>query len=215
VGDDGIALKSGSGADGIRVGLPTRNVVVRKCTVEDAHGGIVMGSETAGGIHDVLAEDCLFDGTDRGIRIKTRRGRGGAIHSLTFRNLTMKRNLCPLAINMFYRCGAENQTELFSQDALPVTDTTPSIRGITVTNVHAVGCRASAGFIAGLPEMPITGLALRDCTFETDEASDARPDESDMFLGVPPVSTKSFRVLNAAEPVFEKVTVKGPKRAFI
>ena len=63
VGDDGIVIKSGSGDDGIRVGKPCRRITVRGCTVEDGHGGIVIGSETAAGIFDVLAEDCLFRGT--------------------------------------------------------------------------------------------------------------------------------------------------------
>ena len=58
-------------------------------------------------------------------------------------------------------------------------------------------------------------LLLKDCVFETDEASDASPDESDMFLGVPPVNTKSFRILNATKPILENVTVKGPAQAFI
>ncbi len=77
VGDDAIALKSGSGADGIRVGIPTRNVAIARCTVQRAHGGIVVGSETAAGIYQVSGTDCTFIDTDRGIRIKTRRGRGG------------------------------------------------------------------------------------------------------------------------------------------
>jgi polygalacturonase len=215
VGDDGIALKSGSGPDGLRVGRPTAHVVVRNCVVNDAHGGIVIGSETAGGIADVLAEDCTFSGTDRGIRVKTRRGRGGTISGLTFRNLTMERNLCPLAINMFYRCGADNCPELFVQTPQPLTDVTPAIQDITVEHVRATGCRASAGFVAGLPERPITGLTITDCVFETDETAAASPDESDMYLGVPPVNVKSFRVLNAAAPVFTNVTVRGPGQAFL
>jgi polygalacturonase len=77
VGDDGIAIKSGSGEDGIRINRPSRNITVKGCTVEDGHGGVVIGSETAAGIDTVKVMDCRFEGTDRGIRIKTRRGRGG------------------------------------------------------------------------------------------------------------------------------------------
>jgi polygalacturonase len=215
VGDDGIVLKSGSGEDGIRVNAPTSNVLVRNCTVKDGHGGIVIGSETAGGIFDVTVEDCVFAGTDRGIRIKTRRGRGGHIHNLSFRNLTMENNLCPLAINMFYRCGANLTDGFFVQDPLPAGVTTPSIKNITISQVRASGCRASAGFIAGLPESPIENLTIHSCEFSTDETSPASPDESDMFLGLPPVQGKSFRVLNVKEPDFSDITVTGPREAFI
>jgi polygalacturonase len=215
VGDDGIVLKSGSGEDGLRVNAPTSNVAVRNCTVKDGHGGIVIGSETAGGIFDVTVEDCVFAGTDRGIRIKTRRGRGGRIRNLSFHNLTMENNLCPLAINMFYRCGAKLSDGFFVQDPLQVGAATPSIKNITISRIRASGCRASAGFIAGLPESPIENLTIRSCEFFTDETSPASPEESDMFLGLPPVQGKSFRVLNVKEPEFSDITITGPQEAFI
>ncbi len=216
VGDDGIALKSGSGADGVRVNRSTSGVTVRNCTVGDGHGGIVIGSETAGGIHDVLAEDCVFTGTDRGIRIKTRRGRGGDISGLVFRNLVMEKNLCPLSVNMYYRCGADPADPvLFSLEAEAVTAVTPRIHGITVTGLRATGCRASAGFIVGLPEHPVEDLVLDDCVIATDETSSVSPDEADMFLGLPPVTGKGIRIRNAGDPVFSNVTVTGPAEPFI
>ncbi|GAB1483239.1 glycoside hydrolase family 28 protein [Treponema sp.] len=216
VGDDGIALKSGSGPDGIRVNRPTCNVVVRQCRVADGHGGIVIGSETAAGVHDVLTEDCEFLGTDRGIRIKTRRGRGGEIRDLTFRNLRMKDNLCPLAINMYYRCGSTaSDGELFSTFNQPVTNLTPRISNVNISGIRARGCRASAGFIAGLPESPIENLSITDSIFETDESSPATGEESDMYLGLPPVKGKGFRILNVHDPVFTRVSVHGPAEPFI
>jgi len=215
VGDDGIAIKSGSGEDGIRAGKPSRRVTVRNCTVENGHGGIVIGSETAGGVSGVLAENCLFRGTDRGIRIKTRRGRGGNIQDLEFRNLTMENNLCPLAINMFYRCGADSSAHWFSQEALPVDTATPSIRDVRIEDIRATGCRASAGFIAGLPESPVENVNVRRCEFFTDEQSGISPDESDMFLGLPHVTEKSIRLLNVKNAEFNEIQVQGPAEAFI
>jgi polygalacturonase len=215
VGDDGICLKSGSGPDGIRVNKPTANVLVKNCVVGDGHGGIVIGSETAAGLHDIYVEDCTFNATDRGIRIKTRRGRGGAIFNLVFKNLVMKDNLCPVAMNMFYRCGATLADGLFSTDAMPVLDTTPSIKNVTISGIRATGCKASAGFIVGLPEAPIENLLIENCTFETDEASGVSPQQSEMFLGIPEVQVKSVRILNAPGAQFTNVSVKGPKETFI
>jgi polygalacturonase len=215
VGDDGIALKSGAGEDGIKIGKPCRNVVVRGCTVEDGHGGIVIGSETAGGIFQVLAEECRFRGTDRGIRIKSRRGRGGEIRDLDFRNITMENNLCPLVINMYYRCGAEPTDVFFSPDPLPLNQTTPSVKNIRVSGIRASGCRASAGFIAGLPESPVENLVMNQCEFSTDEQSGVSPGESDMFFGISETGKKSFRLLNVKGAEFNEVKVKGPAEAFI
>ena len=215
VGDDGIALKSGSGEDGIRAARPCKRVTVQGCTVMDGHGGIVIGSETAAGISDILVENCRFNGTDRGIRIKTRRGRGGQIENLVFKNLVMENNLCPVAVNMFYRCGAADTGKTFSQEMLPVDKATPSIRNISISGIRASGCRASAGFFAGLPESPVENLSVRHCEFSTDERSSASPDESDMFLGIPPVTEKSIRLLNVKNAVFDDVLVQGPAESFI
>jgi polygalacturonase len=216
VGDDGIALKSGSGPDGIRVNRPTKNVTVRDCVVGAGHGGIVIGSETAAGIFDITAENCLFNKTDRGIRIKTRRGRGGAIANLVFRNLKMDGNLCPLAINMYYRCGSSpDDKHLFDLGTLPINSETPSIKNIEISNITAIDSRASAGFIAGLPESPVENLTISNCMFTTNEQSTASPDESDMFLGIPSVEVKSFRLLNTKNIEFTNVKVEGPTVPFI
>jgi polygalacturonase len=215
VGDDGIVLKSGSGEDGLRVGKPCRRITVRNCTIGDGHGGIVIGSETAAGIYEVLAEECLFKGTDRGIRIKTRRGRGGAIHDLEFKKLVMEDNLCPLAVNMFYRCGASLEDGFFDQQALAVNAATPSIKNIRISDIKASGCRASAGFIAGLPESPVENVSLSRCEFSVDENSNATPDESDMFLGIPSIKEKSIRLLNIKNIQFNEINVIGPAEAFI
>ncbi len=216
VGDDGICLKSGSGPDGIRVNKPTDGVVIRGCSVKNAHGGIVIGSETAAGIRHVLAEDCNLSGTDRGIRIKSRRGRGGDIFDIELKNLTMDGNLCPIAMNMYYKCGiTDTKSPLFSLEKQEITAETPRIHDVKISGIKATNCKASAGFIVGLPEMPIDNLEIKDCYFSTDESSTESPMDSDMFYGLPEVTVKSFRVRNAPGAKFENVTIEGPKEAFI
>lgn len=88
-GDDCIALKSGRNADGRRANIPCRNVIVRKCKMEDGHGGVVVGSEISGGADNVFAEDCDMDSPnlDRVLRIKTNTCRGGVIQNIYMRNI--------------------------------------------------------------------------------------------------------------------------------
>ncbi|MHC1691603.1 MAG: glycoside hydrolase family 28 protein [Sphaerochaetaceae bacterium] len=209
VGDDAIALKSGSGSNGIAIGRPTENVTVSHCQVSRAHGGIVIGSETAGGVNHVLASHNTFIGTDRGIRIKTRRGRGGAIFNLKFIDNIMQNNLCPVAINMYYRCGVleHEQLSAFSLGKEPVLDTTPSIRNVTIERLHATGCKASAGFFVGLPEEPITDLSLIDCDIEVDGATTVPIDESEMYEGLPPINERGMRIRNCRDVLLKNVRV--------
>jgi len=56
-GDDAICLKSGKDADGMRVNRPTANVAIANCTVHHGHGAVVLGSETSGGIHNIVASN--------------------------------------------------------------------------------------------------------------------------------------------------------------
>ena len=56
-GDDAICLKSGKDADGLRVNRPTANVAIANCTVHHGHGAVVLGSETSGGIHNIVASN--------------------------------------------------------------------------------------------------------------------------------------------------------------
>lgn len=213
VGDDGIAIKSGSGEDGIKTGRITENVHVSYCQVFSAHGGIVIGSETAGGIRNICAENCSFIGTDRGIRIKTRRGRGGAIENLTFRSLNISDNICPIAINMYYRCGCDDKT-CFSLDKLEVTESTPSIRNICIEDCHATGSKASNGFIVGLPEMPITGLTIKSSSFSLSDNPSEDIDKSEMYEGLPEITSRAVRLRNVSAEI-ENVSVTGSAEAFL
>ena len=79
-GDDCFTLKAGRAEDGLRVGKPTENVVIRYSLAQQGHGGVTCGSETAGGVKNVYVHDCVFDGTQIGIRFKTRRNRAGGVN---------------------------------------------------------------------------------------------------------------------------------------
>ena len=75
VGDDCITIKSGRDAQARRLGVPCENITITNCTMLAGHGGVVIGSEMSGSVRKVTISNCVFDGTDRGIRIKSTRGR--------------------------------------------------------------------------------------------------------------------------------------------
>lgn len=195
VGDDGICLKSGSGKEGVDAGVPTTDVTVEGCVVKNAHGGFVIGSETAAGIRNVHVTRCIFDGTDRGIRIKTRRGRGGNISGIAVEDVVMHRTICPFVINMYYHWGIDDG-KVFSLDPQPVDETTPEIRDIQIKRCTADGCRASAGFLVGLPESPIRNVVMENCSFLVEEQKE--PDlEPAMAKGIPHTDFRGIRIMNA------------------
>lgn len=161
-GDDCIAIKAGRDSDGLRVNIPTENVVIRNCKGLNGHGGIVIGSETSGGIRNVYAENCTFTGTDRLIRIKSARGRGGVIEKLWFSGIT-GRNILKEAIrvNMLY-AGSRLPAE-------PVSRTTPEVRNLHYSNIVSTGGNDLGIELIGLPEMPVG-----DITFDSVHVEGAR-----------------------------------------
>ncbi len=155
-GDDGIVLKSGKDADGLRVNRPTENVTITNCTVLRAHGAVVLGSEIAGGIRNVAVSNISCKGTRIGIRIKSRRGRGGIIEDVRFENWTMEDVGQGISVTNFYAMEGEKETAVES-----VSVRTPVFRDIAISHVTLRGARVAVN-IDGLPEMPIDGLRIID-----------------------------------------------------
>lgn len=187
VGDDCTAIKAGKRRAGDNSHLaPTRGVKISHCLMERGHGAVVLGSEMSGGIHDVDIARCTFHATDRGLRLKTRRGRGGVIENVSLTEVDMHDVPTPLAVNAFYFCDADGKDDwVQSRRAAPVDATTPVIRNITLSRVSARGVTTAAAALLGLPEAPAEGIRLDG--FHVDYAPDATPEVPLMALGVAPV----------------------------
>ncbi|NHI17396.1 glycoside hydrolase family 28 protein [Microbacterium excoecariae] len=161
VGDDCIAIKAG--AEGSSDPVACENIAISNCTMVHGHGGVVIGSEMSGGVRGVVVTGCVFQGTDRGIRIKTRRRRGGTVEDVRVAHVVMDDVSCPLVINPFYFCGEEGKLPHVADRAPhPVDAGTPRIRRIHIAHVTATNARAAAGWVSGLPEAPLEDLVLDD-----------------------------------------------------
>lgn len=173
VGDDCIAVKSGKRGEIGTVHLaPTQNLAIRHCLMERGHGAVVLGSEMSGDIRNVEIEACEFSETDRGLRIKTRRGRGGVVENVCLTNVSMDRVDTALVVNAFYFCDADGRSEFVqSRIPAPVTDTTPAVRNITLRDVTATNVRLAGAAILGLPESPVTGISIENMSVSFDPAA--------------------------------------------
>jgi len=149
VGDDCITIKSGKDRSGRKVNIPAENYVITNCTMLKGHGGVVIGSEMSGGVKNIAITNCIFDGTDRGIRLKSARGRGGVVEDIRVNNVIM-RNIRDQAIVMDMQY-AKTTLE-------PVSERTPIFRNIHISDITASTNRA--GFLNGLEEMPLENISF-------------------------------------------------------
>jgi hypothetical protein len=117
---------------------------------------VVLGSEIAGGIRNVTVSNITCKGTQMGVRIKSRRGRGGVIEDVRFTNWTMEDVGQAINITNYYRMEGEKITA-----KEPVTVRTPVFRNIAISNMTINRARVAIN-IDGLPEMPIEGVRISD-----------------------------------------------------
>ncbi len=173
VGDDCIAIKSGTIELAKSLKQPSCNIIIRNNLMNRGHGAVVFGSEASGGIKDVLVEQCIFRNTDRGFRIKTRRGRGciGSIDRITFQNIVMEKVKVPFVINMFYNMGPAGGHEeyVWTTEPMPFDDTTPVLGHFKFSNMKCTDVGYAAGVFLGLPESMIAGIELENIHFSYDE----------------------------------------------
>jgi DNA sulfur modification protein DndE len=175
VGDDGICLKSGKDAEGRKRGRPSAHITIENCVVFHGHGGVVVGSEMSGGVHDLFVSNCQFLGTDVGLRFKTARGRGGVVENVFIQDISMK-NIAGEAIlfDMYYQ-GKDPVATYGNGDAtpviqaMPVDEGTPQFKNIFVDRVVAKGAETGL-LIRGLPEMPIHHIQLSNLDIEAKQS---------------------------------------------
>ena len=154
-GDDCIVIKSGYRYQPGNPYPPSENIVITNCVFGAGHGGVVIGSETAGGVRGVTASNCVCDGTRRGLYLKTARGRGNTVQNFRATNFVM-RNLLEtgIFISMYYDNAERGKSE-------PVNEFTPVMRDIYISNVTIQG--ADRGVVVeGLPERPLESIGLSD-----------------------------------------------------
>lgn len=157
VGDDNVAIKSGKKVPGREFGC--ENITITDCVFLHGHG-MSIGSETVGGVRNVVVRNCRFDGTENGIRIKSRRERGGVVDGLVCENITMTNVYPALSVACYYQTSSQT---VFPKDdpAQPVTATTPFFRNIRISNMTAHSIK-NAGLIVGLPESCVTNVVLEN-----------------------------------------------------
>lgn len=176
VGDDCIAIKAGKRKDtGNEHLAPCRDLTISHCLMERGHGAVVLGSEMSGDITDVVIRDCEFSGTDRGLRIKTRRDRGGKVARVSMSNIRMDQVATAISANAFYFCDEDGTCDrVQSRNLSPVDIGTPTIRDIDVFNVTARNVQLAAIALLGLPEAPVKNVRIEKMrvSFDPDAVTD-------------------------------------------
>lgn len=210
VGDDCIAIKSGKLYLGQKLKRPSENFIIRNCIMKYGHGGVVIGSEMSGGVKNINIEKCIFLKTDKGIRVKTRRGRGkdGVIQGIYVKDVSMEEVKVPFVFNSFYFCDPDGKTEyVYTKEKLPVDERTPEIKDLLFENITCKQTEICAGFLYGLPEKPIENVQFKNIEIEFKDQ--VIPEIPAMMSFIEEEERSGFFIANVKNISFENVDVKN------
>jgi polygalacturonase len=161
-GDDCIAIKSGRNRQGYEAGIPTENVIIRRCTMKDGHGAVTLGSELSGGIRNVYAYDCDMSSPNlvRAIRLKSNKYRAGVVENIFFRDIRVGEvRSTAILINQNYQ---EKSDVIFSPEKYTV------FRNIFIEGLTCQRAEYAVQII-GVEAQPIENVQVIDCSFENVE----------------------------------------------
>ncbi|WP_427890658.1 glycosyl hydrolase family 28 protein [Kribbella sp. GL6] len=114
--DDCIAIKSGRDADGRRLGLPSRGIVVEDCTFVSGGAAVAVGSELSGGVEDVFVRRLSAPADPAAdeaylqwlLCVKSTSTRGGYVHNVDVRDVDSRAWMYrPLEITFSYQGGGD------------------------------------------------------------------------------------------------------------
>ena len=154
-GDDCIAIKSGRNDDGRRVNVPSQNIVIQSCHMKNGHGGVTIGSEISGGVHNVYARNCHMDSPIlyMALRIKNNAARGGLIEKIFMRDVTVGQVAqAPIGIDYYYEEGEKGGYK-------------PIVRDVAVENLKSQKSKYGV-YLRGFKTDPIEGISIANCEFD-------------------------------------------------
>lgn len=206
-GDDCIVIKSGLNEDGWRVGKASENIVIKNCKTKHGHGGVVIGSEMSGGVRNVYAHDCDFSQTERGVRIKSMKGRGGLIENLWFEDIKMdniKREA--IRINMHYG----------SSSIEPRSDSLPTFRNIHIKNITSTNSRFAIR-INGIDSHYVDQIYFENLKLKSENGIYIENTQNAHFKNVESITDKEYpmTIINVKDITFDSLKLSSTRDTMI
>jgi polygalacturonase len=203
VGDDCITIKSGRDAEARHYNDPCENITITNCVMLSGHGGVVIGSEMSGGVKKVTISNCVFHGTDAGIRVKSMRGRGGVVEEIRVDNIVMNDiQKDAFIFDLFYRPMADEEA----------SERTPVFRNIHISNVTGNNIKR-IGYIAGLKEMPIDEISFSNINMTAQDGFKVETAANIRFHNIDFAVEKgaALTVAHAKNIVLDNIRTKSPR----
>lgn len=171
--DDNICFKAGRDMQGIRVNVPTENVLVHDCITRAGHGLFSIGSETAGCIRNLRAMRLKSYGTKYGLRFKSAKNRGGIVENISIQDVYMEGAKHPIRFELnwfpafsYVAIPADYKEKipenwLKALEPVPEEAGLPTFRNISICNVTIRDCE-TALYLEGLEQRHVSNVTIQN-----------------------------------------------------
>ena len=173
-GDDIFCIKSGRDEDAWDYMTPCEDVVVRNCRGIGGCGGAAIGSETSGGVNNILFENCTFIDPRWGIRVKTRSSRGSSVENIFFKNIKIK-NASIIGVDvvmeyldyfeqLHYDDTMYNDPEVVAERESHI----PVVKNISFENIECESSKLGLQLV-GIKNHELENICFKDCNIASAE----------------------------------------------
>jgi polygalacturonase len=147
-GDDNVAIKAGSGG-------PATHITIAHNHFYSGHG-MSIGSETNGGVSNILVSDLVIDGADNGIRIKSDLSRGGLVRDVIYEDVCIRDVKNPITISPFYTQAAGALVPVYQGISLR------NVRSVSPGKIEMIGIDSQHPLSVNLDGVEIDHLQAQD-----------------------------------------------------
>jgi hypothetical protein len=203
--DDALCLKAGRDADGLRVNRPTRQVVIRDCTVRAGAAGVTIGSETSGGIRDVEVYRLkVLRPVPNGVLFKSARTRGGRVENIVVHNLDLEGVATPISINLNWNPsysyatlpeGLKDVPDYWKAltERVPPEKGLPHFRNVRISGIKATGAQRAI-VVGAYKDAPLENFKFKDLEIEAKTAGSIQDAVNWIFVNTHIKSADGSRV---------------------
>ena len=147
-GDDNVAIKAGNAG-------PATHITIAHNHFYSGHG-MSIGSETNGGVSDVLVSDLTIDGADNGIRIKSDLSRGGLVQRVSYKDVCIRDVKNPIIVSPFYTSASGALVPTYQEILFE------NVHVVSPGEIQLIGIDALHPLLARMDGVSIDHLAARE-----------------------------------------------------
>ena len=147
-GDDNVAIKAGNAG-------PATHITIAHNHFYSGHG-MSIGSETNGGVSNVVVSDLTIDGADNGIRIKSDLSRGGLVQRVSYQDVCMRDVKNPITISPFYTPASGTLVPVYQEILLE------NVHSVSPGEIQLIGIDAQHPLQVRMDGVSIDHLAAKE-----------------------------------------------------